>query len=280
MSKVFKAGQVRDDQELARILEDREDKEDGAELNPGDISLNPDALKDLSPELRKELREHYLQIVNKGSKHLKAAREEAKEVEAEARQLLEQAKEQAEARLEASKEELEELRKKAYQDGREEGKEAGRQEALAMVRDEFAKALSGLEQLQEEYQARIEEMYKGMNEVLVTLSLTMARKIIQAKLELEPHLLVDMVEKVLSQLTQVSELNIRVNPDDYRTLSQNADKFAPYVQGDGAVRVIKDAKVSKGGFILETPDGGIDGRLDTRLEMLEDAVREVVWQCR
>lgn len=276
MSRVFKAGQVREDREFVQILEGRVKKGLASELYLDDVSLDPELLEGLPPELSRRLSEHYLRIIYKGRKHLNAARAEAEKIKREAREYLEEVREQANAELAASQEEIQALRRKAVEEGREEGRAAGREEGLAEIREEFAETLVSLQQLHQDYQARMQEMYRALDEVVVQLSLNLAEKIIGCKLELEPELLVEQIEQVLRKLTRVTELVIRVNPEDYQYINPRSRKFAPYIQGEGGVRVIKDGQVKRGGFVLETPDGGIDGRLETRLEVLEKRVREVV----
>jgi len=68
---------------------------------------------------------------------------------------------------------------------------------------------------------------------------------------------------------------VHLHPDDLQTL-QNEPGWTPSQIGGNDVRWVASPQVALGGCIVESPEGGLDARIETQL----DALRELLLQTR
>ena len=100
---------------------------------------------------------------------------------------------------------------------------------------------------------------------LETLAIAAARRIVGAQLDLAPDTVKSIVSQVLERARRAQQVTIRVHPDDITRIEEMPQTQAATIQGD--------ASVERGGCIVETELGQLDGRIDVQLAALERALR-------
>lgn len=102
---------------------------------------------------------------------------------------------------------------------------------------------------------------------LQTVALAVARKLVRREIEASPELLGSLVTRAIELLPLDHALDVRLHPDDLRTLGANTESLLP---AGRSVRVqwIADPAVDKGGFLVESPARIVDGRTDIALRAL------------
>lgn len=102
---------------------------------------------------------------------------------------------------------------------------------------------------------------------LQAVALAVARKLVRRELEASPELVGTLVGQAIELLPLDHALDVRLHPDDLRTLGANVESLVP---AGRSVRVqwIADASVEKGGFLVESPARIVDGRTDVALRTL------------
>lgn len=139
------------------------------------------------------------------------------------------------------------IRARAEQDGREEG---------------LARAAAALA----EAEMRRARWLDGARADLAALSLQVAESLCARAREQDPSLVEDMCRQAVEQVSQARRIAVRVNPADADVLESM----------DAPVTIVPDASITAGGCIVETDLGTVDGRLETRLSALRDALETVV----
>jgi flagellar biosynthesis/type III secretory pathway protein FliH len=176
----------------------------------------------------------------------------------------------AEARLVAERAERERLLADAYARGYEEGRLAGEiaegtrlRHAVASAEQALAQATAG------------EEKWAGvLEENLCALAVALARQLLGRELAADPALVADLVRRALAEFPLDQALTVRVHPLDLAALASagagaGAEEAARLsVSGGREVRWVADARVDRGGCMVEGRERIVDGRMDTALERL------------
>lgn len=145
---------------------------------------------------------------------------------------------------------------KGYAAGERAGAEAGARRADAMLR-RVAQTLESLAQLRRTIIQQTEHQ-------VVDLALTLARRVVHRELTLDPQLVAALAHVALERLGERAPATIRLHPDDYATvLAQRGEQW------EGAqVTVVPDAAVARGGCLVESDFGMIDGSVDAQFDEL------------
>lgn len=165
--------------------------------------------------------------------------------------------------LERATKEAEEVVSKARAEAaaiRKEACEQGKQEAWASLTHELAKVRAEREALLQEAESEA-----------LDLAFALARRIISKKIEAQPELVRDVLKEVAQSARGRRSLVFRVHPDDLELVRAQQQTLSQELEG-AAVYFDDDATLSRGECVIETEAGRIDGRLDTQLQILRDAL--------
>jgi flagellar assembly protein FliH len=145
---------------------------------------------------------------------------------------------------------------KGYAAGERAGAEAGARRADAMLR-RVAQTIESLAQLRRTIVQQTEHQ-------VVDLALTLARRVVHRELSLDPQLVAALAHVALERLGERAPATIRLHPDDYATvLAQRGEQW------EGTqVTVVPDAAVARGGCLVESDFGMIDGSVDAQFDEL------------
>jgi flagellar assembly protein FliH len=169
----------------------------------------------------------------------------------------------AEAVIEAARAEADALRASAVEDGFTEGLRRGREETAASLVP-AADALR--EALMEAISAR-EEILAGVEMCAAQLAISIAEKIVVGTLEVAPERVVDVVRGALRGLLGSERIIVCVHPDDIDLV-----RAAGLEHADAHIEIYAERRVARGGVLVRTAVGEVDGRVETKL----DAVRALV----
>jgi flagellar biosynthesis/type III secretory pathway protein FliH len=175
--------------------------------------------------------------------------------------------------------ELEAAWKAGFAEGHATGELAER-DRLALARAAVESALDTLRAGEERWTGMIEEN-------IAALSVAIARHVIGREVETDATVLAGLVRRAMTEFPIDQTLTIRVHPTDLAVISQSGtagEAPAPVAQTlDGAVgssglaaavgagrdlRWVADARVTRGGCLIEGRERIIDGRVDTAVERI------------
>lgn len=153
-------------------------------------------------------------------------------------------------------------------------------EALRFKEEVFAKAR---EEAKADVQARAaEELARAKLQAgqvladsekdLLELSLKIAAKIIGRDLEREPDLVLEIVANCTEAARSSKAMIIKVHPDDGKLLREKKPRFMELVGRQVDISVRDDAEIDRGGCIIQTEYGTIDGLIRTQLDMLRNVL--------
>lgn len=106
---------------------------------------------------------------------------------------------------------------------------------------------------------------------LIQLAVTSAERIVHEELKLDPARIHAIVTEALQRVRQANQLRVFVHPADKLVLDDLQSNGMLQLQD---VCLVEDAELSRGGCVVSSEWGEIDARLETRLELLREALQK------
>lgn len=157
-------------------------------------------------------------------------------------------------------------KEQAYRSGFEDGKEIMREEQ-EMVIQLFLSLIEELKKQREEY-------LKSVEKEMVRLSLEIAFKVIQQKIERDEKIILKNLRHALKHLLDKGRIIIRLNPADLEIVSKHSKEIKS-AEGLKELILEEDSKVTRGGCLIHSELGHIDAQIETQLEMIGKALLEI-----
>jgi flagellar assembly protein FliH len=149
---------------------------------------------------------------------------------------------------------------KGYAQGERAGMEAGARRADAMLR-RVAQTLEDLAHLRK---AIVRETESQM----VQLALALARRVVHREVSLDPMLVAAMAHVALERIGQSTPATIKLHPEDFAIVAAHRGE----AWESAHVRVMPEPSVARGGCVVESEFGVVDGSLDAQFEELTRAL--------
>ena len=180
------------------------------------------------------------------------------------------AKRSAVAELERAAEEGRELgRREGIEKGIDQGRGEGRTEAFEKASAELENVVAGMESALVAFAEKRGALFKEAQANLLTLSMTIARKVIAREIEADKHVTLDNLKRCLEILSGRLELTVRVAPALQESLSEALESVGRSRGELAGVVVEGDESVSAGGCVIVSRHGGLDASIETQLEEVE-----------
>jgi len=122
--------------------------------------------------------------------------------------------------------------------------------------------VSNLEQLTREIKASAEKD-------VLTISIAVARQIIQKEISENPEILLRFVTEGLKKLGPTETAFIRIHPDDFELLSRKSQDFLQAVEGVHCLKFEQDPSLLRYDAIVESMEQSIDTRSNTQIMLIE-----------
>ena len=152
----------------------------------------------------------------------------------------------------------------AQQEAYEAGVAQGRAEAEEAIRVAFGSALEALWLAAEEIRANEQRWLASLEDNVAALAAGAARHVIAREVRADDALVRELAQRAVAEYPQDHPLAIRLNPTDAATVKEALAETGR----TGDTRWIPDARVERGGCVVEGRDRIVDGRVDTALERI------------
>jgi flagellar assembly protein FliH len=183
-------------------------------------------------------------------------------VEREAQALMEAARRKASALMEA---------------GHREGLVQGRAEAIAEAQNGLRDLTQSMSRAAERLQALGAECRVQADEMVVSLALAVAERILQAEIAQDPNAILKIVRGALALLPTPGEVAIRIHPEAVALLHAHRDALQDAAPDAEQFRIVSDPAVPAGGCVVETPHSMVDATFPAQLEEARRRLREEPW---
>ena len=190
--------------------------------------------------------------------------ERLKETEA---RVLKQAKEQA-------KEKALHIEKEAYEKGFAQGEKDGLELGQKLGEQRIETVVQQMATLLQEIQNQRDSLYKTYEREMLQLALSISKKILHHELQVNEEVITATLREVSKHIVDQRKIVIRLNPVDLQFLQTRAGSVLSAEKGGQGVEMIKDPSITRGGCVVETAFGSIDGTIETQF----DQIVSLLWE--
>ena len=234
-------------------------------------------------------------ILAEAFKRSKEAEDKFKEADLRTKVILQQTQEECDtiitetkARAEAEAKEIcEQARQEGHDEGfkkgYEEGVETGRNDGEQAVRDEMKNEIlqanaKAQKTIQDAKEQTAEYFIKAEDDVVKVVMQAVEKILPQHFLDV-PQMILPVVREAIQYVRDQKEVKVHVEPESYDFVLMARSEFQSMLtDGTAILEVISDEALKPGDCVIETPNGGVDARLSTQLELLKDAIKSVLHQ--
>ncbi len=166
---------------------------------------------------------------------------------------------------------------KGQRDGYEQGYIDGVVNGVEDARKEHAQLLSQLMEVWtkqlNEFESKRDQMLSQARSQVVELAAMLAQRIVRQTVELDPTIVLNQMEAVLSTITETSRLVISVHPDDIELMEHSMKNLLERFATCEHAQIVSDPSLIKGSVVANTTNGGIiDSSINTQLQRVLEAV--------
>ena len=111
---------------------------------------------------------------------------------------------------------------------------------------------------------------------IVTIVMEVADKILPQHFIDVPQVILPLVRKALLKVRDQSQIVIHVCPESYDMVLMAKAEFQSLLEGNSVLTVKSDESLANGDCVIETPNGTVDARLATQLELIKKSVQDVM----
>jgi flagellar assembly protein FliH len=156
--------------------------------------------------------------------------------------------------------------KNGYVDGMKKGIEKGASETAAMYEKK-------IDALQREITAFLKIVESAKNSIFVNtehlllkMTLEIAKKVVNSEIATNPQIILNVVKKALTHISDRERIIIHVSPQDCTVVSQRKDFWNTVTDNLNNIIITEDCRIEKGGCLIESNSGMVDARLGVQLD--------------
>lgn len=162
------------------------------------------------------------------------------------------------------------------------------QEEAEMIKENAAKEgyKAGIEQAQAdiaELRNAISNIVNAKKEVfeyiapdILEISVDIATKIIKKEVKDDPEIILSTILDVMHSLSKdETKVSIRINSEQVNFVKAEMDSIVEKVGIDAKINLVADDNVEEGGCIFQTNNGIIDATINTQLEIIKEALKDI-----
>lgn len=196
----------------------------------------------------------------------------------QAEQMLLEAKEQIEAwwneRREQDEHLVEAVKSEAFNEGFEEGKQQAEIALKSKIDEMMNEASSVLKQAYVEKERIIQEA----EPFLVALSCSIAEKIIDKQLSIEPEYTVELIKSSLARKREQGILTLCVAPSQFDFVQSAREELSLVIDSQAELQILPDPTVQDRGCVIRSSFGSVDARIDTQLAEIKKELLRISQQ--
>lgn len=186
-----------------------------------------------------------------------------------AQRYLDQFRTEAAKILQAAQVQADQIRQKAIEEGRLQARKDAEKNLENELKRRSEAALSTLEKIASQLEYQRAEWRQHWERYAIKLSVGIAEKIVRRELQADPQITVEWIREALEMGSGSSQVNLRLNPADIRTLDPLLEDLTGRLGRAAGSMVIADETIGIGEVTVETEHGALDQRVASQLHRLE-----------
>ena len=207
--------------------------------------------------------------------------EKLKDADIQANILKQQAQEEADKIIYAANEQVADILDQAQREGHDEGVKQGKIDGEIAIRKELEETLkkaneNAMKTLQDAKEATAEYFVRAEDDIVKVVMMAIEKILPQHFLDV-PQVVLPVVREAINYVRDQKEIKIHVEPESYDlVLMAKGEYQAMLTDGTAILEVISDESLSPGDCVIETPNGGVDARLLTQIELMKNSIQSVL----
>lgn len=158
----------------------------------------------------------------------------------------------------------------------EEAQARGRQEGLAIGQERFESTTNALAQALEEVCRLRDSLAQSGTQDMLRLVMAVAEQIVRRVIEVDPKLVIYMVEQALHASVRADSYRISVNPEDLEVVNAQKPLFMASISGLKNLSIDSDPAISRGGCRVDSELGDVDATVESQLDAIRQALAEAI----
>lgn len=153
----------------------------------------------------------------------------------------------------------------AYQNG----VQAGLKQAQTQYQKQLNQAIQSFQTLTKEVSAFSDRFIEEQEQTVLNLILTMARKVIDTELTINPEAVLNVVRNCLNLINEREEIKIHVNPGDWGIVRENIKTLNLKIDLPQHIDIISSSQIKQGGCRIEFKSGSVDADIETQFDEIK-----------
>lgn len=120
------------------------------------------------------------------------------------------------------------------------------------------------------------ELVRSSEETVVRLAVAMARRIVGDAIAVDEDTVLGTVRRALGHVVEKEQVVVRVHPGDLRVVREHGSEWLAALEGTRSLEIQEDERIARGGCLVETEAGNVEGQIEKQLQTLERALVEAV----
>ena len=207
--------------------------------------------------------------------------EKIKEAEVQANIITQQAKADAEKIIYDANEQVADILDQAQREGHDEGVKQGKIDGEVAVRKELTDLINqtnaqAMKTLQDAKEQTADYFVRAENDIVAVLMRAIEKILPQHFLDV-PQVILPVVREAIKYVRDQKEVKVHVEPNSYDLVLMARGEFQSMLtDGTAILEVVSDDTLKPGDCVIETPNGGVDARLLTQIELMKNAIQSVL----
>ena len=168
-----------------------------------------------------------------------------------------------------------------YEKGYDEGSTKGRADSEEAVRNELKETIDTAnakaeKTIQDAKEQTSEYFVRAEDDICKVVMLAIEKILPQHFLDV-PQVVLPVVRDAIQRVRDQKEIKIHVEPNSYDLVLMARNEFQSMLTDGAAIlEVVSDETLKPGDVVIETPNGGVDARLLTQIELMKTAIQSVL----
>lgn len=287
LDKIF--AEIEEIEQKSKLTEEtlREAEENKAQAE--ELRKLADELHTQAEDLHSQAEQHVADATAEAEKLVADAKAESEKLiadaKAEAEKLVADATAEAEKITDNawrdSEELLKQTRKEGYDTGYADGTEDGIKDGKAKIERDLADTVrqanaKAQKTIQDAKEQTSEYFVRAEDDVVKVVMMAIDKILPQHFIDV-PQVILPVVREAIRHVRDQKEIKVHVEPDSYDLVLMARSEFQSMLtDGTAIIEIVSDEALKPGDCVIETPNGGVDARLSTQLDLMKSAIESVL----
>ncbi|NOU93434.1 flagellar assembly protein FliH [Paenibacillus sp. LMG 31456] len=167
------------------------------------------------------------------------------------------------------------LQNQLKDEGFQQGYQDGIKQSETELREQYDGMLQEASQILDQAYVLKQQIIQESEPFLIELSCSIAEKIVERQLTVEPEWIIELVQHVLSRRREKGIITLCVAPTHFSNIQDAREELLLHIDSQAELQIIPDPSVHDHGCVVRSSFGSIDARIDTQLKEIKNALQHL-----